>query len=754
MTVRALARLAGVVLVAGACDEAAAPAPRTAASIELRAGPSAAALVGTSVGPMQVRITDSAGAPLSGVVVRFTVSQGAGRAVPAVDTSDVTGMASTVLTLSSVAGPNEVSVVAAGLPPLRVSVTGSPGPTDTLSMSVRAVRLAAAQDSSFVSVVARDVFGNPTGDTVRWVARDSTLVRATAGTSRGATGVALRVLRRPGQTWVVATAGDASDSTLVAVHDSSSRACDFLAPPTALRLGESLVVENGSACVLAPSSGAEYALVLHHNTAVSAVSTSVEVTVRGIQAPAGPFPLVVDAPPVAPPHQLEFERALRAREAREAASRAPGARAWWRADAPAPATALYTLPATAKVGDIVRLNVNAFEFCDNPKPRDARVVALSATAVVLADTANPPGGFSDDEYRAFGSALDTLVHPVVTAAFGAPTDIDGNGRVGILFTRAVNELTPPGAAGIVLGFYYLRDLLPVRDAAGECVGSNMAEMFYVLVPDPEGTVTGVARSREFVRDHVVGTIAHEYQHLVNASRRMYVTRAPRVDEELWLNEGLSHIAEELVFYEAAGISSRANIGAADLAAGTPARAAFDLYQQSNFARYREYLRSPGTSSPLAHSDGFEMRGAVWSFLRYVADRLGPTDGDIWRRLVNSSATGVSNLEAVLAGSGFTVLEALRDWSVSVLIDDTPADSSVRFRQPSWNFVTGIPHVLPTFGLVPRQLNDGVPALTVLAGGGNGFLRFAVAGGGEAFVSARAGGSLLPPVVRATLVRIR
>jgi hypothetical protein len=79
-----------------------------------------------------------------------------------------------------------------------------------------------------------------------------------------------------------------------------------------------------------------------------------------------------------------------------------------------------------------------------------KVVAITNKAVVIADTANPAGGFTDAEYQSIGVTFDTLVDPVDRAAFGAPSDIDNNGRVLIFFTRAVNEITTSGASGVVL----------------------------------------------------------------------------------------------------------------------------------------------------------------------------------------------------------------------------------------------------------------------------------------------------------------
>src|SRR6185436_17623230 len=102
-----------------------------------------------------------------------------------------------------------------------------------------------------------------------------------------------------------------------------------------------------------------------------------------------------------------------------------------------------------RVGDRLTVNVNSAEYCAEPHMADARVVAVSDAAIIVEDLGNPGGGFSDDEYRAMARTIDTLVYPMDTAAFGVPTDIDGNGRVVVLFTKAVNALTPRNAAGIV-----------------------------------------------------------------------------------------------------------------------------------------------------------------------------------------------------------------------------------------------------------------------------------------------------------------
>jgi hypothetical protein len=749
-------------LLVAACEHTVAPPARIPAKLEALTTLAATAPVGAVAGPVTVKVTDASGTALSGIVVAFTISQGTGRISRTVDTTKADGTASTVFTLGSAPALNEVTVLVSGVAPLKLGVTGVEGATSKLSLTSRAIRIPASQGSAFVAATPRDNFGNLTGAPVMWVARDTTLVSVTATSS---TNAIVGVLRRPGQTYVVATSGSASDSTLVSVQDATSP-CTFLATPTTLALGASVAFDAGAGCIRSAVAGAQYALVAHYNTAVTNIAARIDVTGSGVTAPSLVFPTTVSTSlslvgEETTRRDLGFELALRQRERREIASRVAGARAWYNAarrvaPAPTPGASHAIIPATVREGDLLTVNVNALDFCSNPQLRTARVVAVTSGAVVLADTSNPAGGFTDAEYRDFGVAMDTLVNPVDTTAFGAPSDIDKNGKVGILFTKAVNELTPQGSpGGIILGFYYIRDLLPKLSPFGDCPGSNESEMFYILVPDPNGTVNGNVRTKATVQSTATATVGHEYQHLINASRRMYVNDAPQVVEEVWLNEGLSHIAEELLYYRASGLAPRINIDATYLAVGSPARTIFDAYQRNNLARYREYLRAPETNSPLSMDDVLATRGATWSFLRYLADRTRTTDGDFWHRLVNSKLTGTPNIDDVLSGSGVTSVAALRDWSISVMTDDNVPGTSAAFQQPSWNFVSAMPAAGLIYALTPRVLSDGVVAGATLKGGGSAYLRFAVPQNQEALIQVTGfNGASLSPGMSLTVVRIK
>ena len=418
------------------------------------------------------------------------------------------------------------------------------------------------------------------------------------------------------------------------------------------------------------------------------------------------------------------------------------------------------------VGSLVRLNAYTDAPCDTVRSgfRGGRVVAVSARAIIVADTLNPVGGFTSAEYASFATSFDTLAYPVDVRNFGEPTDLDENGRVVIFFTTAVNALTPRSADFVVGGFFWNRDLFPKTAARPQdaCLGSNDGELFYMLAPDPAGTVNGNARSKEYVARTSVAVLGHEFQHLINASRRLYVLNTERFDEEVWLNEGLSHAAEELMFFQASGLAPRRNLTLPAVRSTAGGITALNAYNVQNLARLSDYLGAPEANAPYTNNDSLATRGATWSFLRYAADRAvaagAPNDSAFYYRLVNSTRTGLPNLQAALAGaSGGTVAlpDWFRDWAVAAYADDLVTGLDARFTQPSWNFrdaLAGLSSNGNSYPLATRVLADGQAQTVTLAAGGSAYLRLSVPTGGQATVTiGGAGGGNPPALVRASLV---
>ena len=704
----------------------------------------------TLASPATFKVTDAKGRAVSGALVGFTVTAGNGSVNPGSATTDIDGQVSTQLTLGTSVGRNEVTaamnlVTASG----KLSADGVADVAATVSLSTHSARMQVGTDTARITAQVRDRFGNTATPAATWTPRDATLL------SVDATGL-VHALRRGGSTYVVASAASVADSALVTVLAPGDPPCAGGASAVTLAVGQ-VIDAPADLCVQAGQANEEYVMMPYFQSQVASALTQVKITGMGLGAPpssnvsasrvfANAETRLGGAVPV---RNDSFDLALRTTERQLMATYGASARAWWKARGASNSLLRTASAAPPNVGDIVSLNTS-LNACSSPTPHFGRVAAITQRSIIVADTTNPTGGFSDSEYQSFGITFDTLIAAVDTAAFGAPTDIDANGKVIIFFTKAVNEMTTRGSQAVTLGFFYSRDLLP-NTGAGACLGSNDAEMFYLIVPDPSATVSD-ARSKTFVLNTTPPTIAHEFQHLINGGRRLYVNAGAATNEEVWLNEGLSHVAEELVFYRVSHFQSRLNIGTSVLVDPT-AFAVWQTYMQQNYLRYRTYLPVTDVNSPFSGSgSSLQNRGAVWSYLRYAADRLLANDGDVWFRLVNAQSTGFNNLTSTLG----TDAEALmRDWAMSVYLDDNVAGISNIYKQASWNMRAEAQALGQSFPVVTTGLTDGVSTSVTLGAGGVAFRRFSVAAGQAALFSLTAqDGSPLPSTVKISVARTR
>ena len=712
--------------------------------------------VGTAVtGGLVVKVTDASGRPVQGAGVAFAVTLGNGSTSPRLATTNSSGLATTVWTLGTITGQNEVTATVSGLStPIKFSAIGVSGPVSSISVSPPSARLLPSIDTTRLTIRSLDAFGNSATPAPTLTVRDPSVV------SIDANGL-VRALKRGASTYVVASAGGKADSALITVLATGQSICTGAATPIELNVGQVLTDVSGSGvCVHASSASVEYALVPFYNSSIPSASVPIEIRGQGVAplsfpvASLNPFqPNLIPTPTLVPDDNFEFR--LRERERIEMPKRIESARSWMgaRRSVIASGSVAQAIP---NVGDLLKLNTNAVDWCDNPDIRTGRVAAITDKAIIVADTANPAGGFTDADYRSIGVTFDTLIDPLDRAAFGAPSDIDNNGHVIIFFTRAVNERTAQGSSSVVLGLFYARDLYPKTASPGPCAGSNVAEMFYLLVPDPTGVVNGNKRTTAQVQTFTNGTIAHEYQHLINASRRMYVNSAGTNTEEPWLNEGLSHIAEELAFFRSAGRTPRQNLDFSSFS--DPAFAsAYSVFENNNFNRYRTYLARPEQQAPLgfdAFDDDLPTRGAIWNFLRFTADHLADPaqENSFWFNLVNTKATGIPNLTNALGKAPNSVL---RDWAISVFLDDNAPNVDPRFQQPSWNLRSAMTAGgSQLFSLATRTLTDNATATTTLVGDGVSFFRFSVPSSQDALLTVTSSGLALPSTVQLALVRVR
>jgi hypothetical protein len=542
-------------------------------------------------------------------------------------------------------------------------------------------------------------------------------------------------------------------------------------PDGSLGIGEGIAASRGQDLRLqGGASGAEFAAILVNTSLTTGGAAAYTFSGTGLTSPTGLLAatggvsaartsLGLDGALAEPTLDRTFESRLRTRERAKLTPRFSAARTWYASrGATAPGVSASkvpgfdvsrpsyaSLPVSSQVGDIVQVNVNADDPCDNAIYHPARVVAIGTKALILADTLNPKNGFTTADYQRYAARFDTLVYPVDVGAFGEPSDIDKNGHIAIVFTRAVNELTPRGSGSYVGGLTFSRDLFPVvaTSRATACPASNEGEYFYMLAPDPTGEINGNRRTVGFVDSATTSVLAHEFQHLINASRRLYVNTTAGSFEEKWLDEGLAHEAEELLFYRESGLAPRSNLTVQTIRSTPAIRAAFNADMAGNAGRYRSYLIEPAKSSPYSADDSLSTRGAAWSFLRYLADRTASSDGQIWFRLANSTTSGIQNAQAVFGGD---FAAYVRDWSVSNAVDDF-AGVAPEYQQPSWNWHNIFATILAGgYPLQMASMTDGTSVSGSVVAGGAAYYKLGVPANGTASLTLGSQASNLQLVV--------
>lgn len=573
--------------------------------------------------------------------------------------------------------------------------------------------------------------------------------------STGAAQTQVTVGAIAGSVVVQATVMGTTLTTSFSITSLATTAGTSCTTPLTMAIGGAVTISGSSVCV-SSSSAAEFALVPFNTSTTAATKSTFAVQPTGITTVASDVASIATAGALGTSGvnasvtgRQAFEMRLRARERAELTPRISSARNWMASRGASGGARLNVIPSTVAVGSLVTLNSNADQACTNPDMRAARVMAVGKKAIVVADTLNPSNGYTQAEYASIATTFDDVVDAIDTKAFGQPSDIDGNGHVVLYFTSAVNALTPKNAGYYIGGFFYSRDLFPNTSTAtiDACATSNVAEMFYLLVPDPSGAINGNAFSKTFVTSATISTTAHEYQHLINASRRLYVNTAATDFEETWLDEGLAHMAEELLFYGRAGLSPLTNINATLLRSNDTYRTTFNDDAIANFSRLGSFLTNPSANSPYADNDSLATRGATWSFLRYAIDQQSATQESLLYQIVNSNFTGLTNLRTVF-GSDLTPL--FRDWATSLILDDVSGAAS-RYQAKSWNLasIMGAINTSGAYGLSTKSLTNSATTSVAISGGSAAYLRFGVAAGGSASLSWTA-----PAAMQTTLVRLK
>ncbi|HYU90523.1 MAG TPA: hypothetical protein VE966_08765 [Gemmatimonadales bacterium] len=400
-------------------------------------------------------------------------------------------------------------------------------------------------------------------------------------------------------------------------------------------------------------------------------------------------------------------------------------------------------------------NVRTFKVCntlscDPRKPTTLSTVTATALKVgthiaIFVDNAAPQPGLTDSDLNNLRTVFDTRLYETDTLAFGGESDIDNNGMVIVLMTGKVNALvtsTACATTGYVAGFFFGADLITTAPFAT----GNAGEIFYSIVPDPSGTLS-CSHSVTSVTQLVPVTFVHEFQHMISFNQHFLVRG--NFPEDLWLNEGLSHYAEE-------------NGGRTFL----PDTATFCRYAFGDLYNSAQYFTAPQNYFLVdtAGIGGLANRGAYWLFVRYLVDQVGATLGSadsVTRRLDRTSLTGGANVSNATGGTAFPTV--LARWALANYVSDLPGFTAPpELQYVTWKFRSDYQTMktacgaffstgnLPSqFPLTPPVVNGSAALAGMLRAGSGSYYRLQQAASAPGFTllfSNSAGGAL-----RATLV---
>lgn len=141
-------------------------------------------------------------------------------------------------------------------------------------------------------------------------------------------------------------------------------------------------------------------------------------------------------------------------------------------------------------------------------------------------------GISDSiVYRAI-DAFDQKIAPKEHSVYGPPSDVDSDNKVTLLFLDIDDGYTP--GSSYIAGYFNPIDLYSDESAYSQLKRhSNEREMMYIDTFPADVTSADL-----------LGTIAHEYQHLLHYNHM----RKYNYSEDTWVNEGLSELASDITGY--------------------------------------------------------------------------------------------------------------------------------------------------------------------------------------------------------------
>ncbi len=366
-----------------------------------------------------------------------------------------------------------------------------------------------------------------------------------------------------------------------------------------------------------------------------------------------------------------------------------------------------------QVGDTLVVYADVRRTCTTSEEVTALVRLVGEHSIWLEDIDNPGDRFTDAELADLDAFYTSSAKMVHDSYFGSLSDVDNNDAVLVLMTKQVNRIEYVG------GWVWFGDLYSKQT----CPTSNHAEIFYVMVPDPAGSV-GRRVTKQQLLGYYPRLLTHEVTHLVQANARAFGSAGHNT---LWEIEGGATLAEQLVAYRVFGHESGQNLGWSDYRRGAnwywgawvADLANFFGWDSDNNGRVEN---APEQCSwvgyPREGNDGPCKRpfaavyGVPAMVLRLVMDTWGTSypggESALMKRLTQSPERGFASLEDV---SSVRIEEILTHFYIALWADGREYDGVTFDVMKSWNLYDIMSHLHADLQLMPYATSSAEPGVT-------------------------------------------
>ncbi len=310
-----------------------------------------------------------------------------------------------------------------------------------------------------------------------------------------------------------------------------------------------------------------------------------------------------------------------------------------------------------EAGDIVTFSI---PFGYIVQEVEAEVMLVTDGLVIYNDltTANPLDDVKVETLEEFAQLFEDVVQPREHFFWGSESDVNGDGRVTMLFSHLVNQS----------GAYAFVTSCDLQDQ-DVCGFSNEQETIYVAIPDPEEKINSPTAYAEL--------IAHEFNHSIYFYRKFLLNEITGEAENIYVTEGMSGLAQDLTGYnrgnQFVAMAGMTEIGSVSLP---------DMHRYTPGAGYDE------------SRDG-ALRGASYLFLRYLFDQAG---GEIMDEAGNFEASCGSQLlhnwinspltmpDLAVEATGLPYDELAANWFTALALSNRPAGGALLPVSPVFSYL--------------------------------------------------------------------